>query len=131
MRVKNKAMYRKINNPHITLASSKLLIKAREFTVDHKNGAKRIKGYSTVMAAEALGKSIIQLRIWISKGYLPKPVLMVKNNNYTVYDARELQIIRKHLFAYTRTGISYITKNSLDFVDALATEVLEYRLTRT
>jgi len=79
------------------------------------------------MAAEALGKSVIQLRQWIKKEYIPAPTLIVKGHGYLVYDEREMQIIRKHLYMQTLKGVSYLTKNSIDFIHRLNEEIWEHR----
>jgi len=128
MRIKNKASYRSGKDNLAELASKNLLTKSREVLV--LRGSEeyiKVNGFSIVMAAKALGKSVIQIRSWISKGYIPEPVLQVKNYGYFVYDSREMQIIRKHLYRYTKKGVSYLTKNSLDFIGDLNTEIWNYR----
>lgn len=128
IRIKNKARYRDSKTDLVGLASTVLLTKPRIVTIAIDDGESvKVKGFSIVMAAEALGKSVIQLRAWIGKGYIPEPILLVRNHGYYVYDSKEMQIIRKHLYRHTKKGVSYLTKNSLDFMEGLNTDLWAYR----
>jgi len=130
MRIKNKALYReeKGEGNLAVLAYRELRAEPRKVTVAlDPGGTKDIKAYSIVMASAALGKSVIQMRVWIDKGFIPSPLLRVVSHGYAVYDHREMEIIRKHLYNHTQKGISYLTDNSIDFVDALSKEINKYR----
>lgn len=130
MRLKNKALYRdsKGEDNLAVLAYDKLQIPPRQVTVTTApGGAKDIHAYSIVMAAEALGKSVIQMRTWIDKGYIPQPKLRVLNHGYRVYDSDEMEIIRKHLYEQTTNGVSYLTDNTVGFVDTMFAEVYKHR----
>ena len=129
MRLRNKEMYRssKKEGDLIKLADRKLLVDATEYPVDINGEIVQLAGYSMVKAAKALGKSIIQLRVWVNKGLIPAPVLPVTRGGYYIYDKRELTIIRKHLYRHTKKGNSYLTHKSVGFIAGLLKEVEEYR----
>lgn len=128
VREKSRLAYREGREDLRALALNKLVVDPRKVNVT-LNGEVigTVKGYSIITLAKALGKSTIQMRLWINRGYIPEPILIVVNHNYRVYTTREAQIIRKHLFRHTKTGISYLTKNSIYFIDELSTEIAEYR----
>lgn len=131
IRIKNKALYRDSKGADnlAVLAHESLLTESRSVDVALApgRGMRSIDAYSIVMAAEALGKSVIQVRSWIEKAFIPPPVLRVVNHGYSVYDSTEMEIIRDHLYRHTKTGISYLTDNSIEFVSELFKDIKKHR----
>lgn len=129
MRLRNKERYRssKKGGDLIKLADNKLLVEPKKYLVSVRREHRQVIGYSMVTAAKALGKSIIQLRVWVNKGLIPEPVLPVIKCGYHIYDKRELNIIRKHLYRHTKKGNSYLTNKSINFIADLSKEVEDYR----
>lgn len=56
-----------------------------------------VESYSMQETADALGKSYLSIRKWVSDGILPPPILRDTVRNINVYSVGELLVIRREL----------------------------------
>lgn len=97
--------------PSKTARGLRLPGQQRELFVDGMDHPVYAESYTIPEAAEALGRSVLGFKRWITDGLVPPPVLRDTVRGYKHYSRGELEVIRREIARHEREFTYYSVKH--------------------